>query len=185
MDPSEFTELFRQSANGEANARSQLYDLVYAQLRDRAHLLMASERADHTLETTDLLHETWLRLFSGQATVPGSRAEFLRIASKAMRNVLVDHARRKATAKRGSGYERTPLDLALEGLKRQGCDVLDLSEALDSLRDIDASLAGLVELRFFGGATLKECADVLGCSLPTAERKWGIARFWLRSQLEN
>ncbi len=184
MNPTNVSQLFQEAALGNREAEAKLFDLVCQELRARAHLLMAKERSEHSFDTTDLVHETWLRLFSGNTRGRLAHSHFLRLAATAMRHVLVDHARRKAANKRGPSGNRIALDLAVEGLSRSGCDVVALHDSLDQLRSVDSQLGQLVELRFFGGATLVECAEAMDVALPTVERKWRLARIWLRAQLE-
>jgi RNA polymerase sigma factor (TIGR02999 family) len=178
------TRLLQRAGEGDSEARSALLALLYRELRDLAQSSMRGERRDHTLQPTALVHEAWLRL--AQAEEPPhwrSRAHFLGAAATTMRRVLVDHARRRRTDKRGADAPRIELDDALVGPDSPELDLLALDEALDRLGRRDEELARLVELRFFGGLTNEETARVLGLSTRQVEGGWVAARGWLRREL--
>jgi RNA polymerase sigma factor (TIGR02999 family) len=159
---------------------------VYAELRRIAERLMGGQRADHTLQPTALVHEAYLKLIDREGGGRWKdRRHFVRLAASAMRSVLVDHARGRAAVKR-SGGEREPLPLdQLAGLLESGgVDLLSLDEALSRLEAQDAELARIVELRFFVGLTIDETAAALERSPATVERRWRVARMWLRSELD-
>ncbi|MBI5851989.1 MAG: sigma-70 family RNA polymerase sigma factor [Planctomycetes bacterium] len=162
--------------------RSALDTAIYRELHDLAARQLADQRDDHTLQPTALVHEAYLRI----ARLPGSdergRGQFFALAGKAMRSVLVDHARRRAAAKRQGG-QRIDLTTAIGELGRERIDVLDLDDALRRLADIDQELVTIVELLFFGGMTASEAGEALGVSSRTVERGWRTARAWLRSAL--
>jgi len=176
------TELLARIGDGERSAADELYPLVYAELHALAQRCMGGERRDHTLQPTALVHEAFLKLVGNDG---GARHqdEFLRLAARAMRNVLVDHARRKRSAKRGGGRERAELHddvLASETLPE---DLLAFDEALEKLEQVDPQLARVVELRFFAGHTIEETARILGVSHGTVEGGWRVARLWLAKHL--
>ena len=190
MDPGasdgEATRLLSRLTSGDAAAAHELLPLLYGQLREIAGRLMGDQRGDHTLQATALVNEAWLKLAGpAQRTDWESRGHFLRVASRAMRSVLVDHARARRSDKRGGPDAlRLPLDEALVAAESQVRDLLAFDEALDHLGALDDELAQLVELRFFGGLTHEEIARVLGVSVPTVERRWRTARMLLRKNLE-
>lgn len=158
---------------------------VYAELKRIADALMAGERADHTLEPTALVHEAYARLFVEGVPALEGRAHFLRLAARAMRHVLVDHARARGAGKRGGGEVLSALDHTVAALEREHVELLDLEEALTRLERMDEELARLVELRYFAGLTLPEIAEVEAVSVPTLERRWRVARAWLREALQD
>lgn len=162
-------------------------DEVYAELRSYAQKLLNKERVDHTLQATALVHEAWSRLAhdgSGRWRAPG---EFFAIATRVMEQVLVDHARKHQSVKRGSGRKRQGVDLgnhaAAAGTGEGGVDCVAMHAALVELEKADARAAELVRLRFFAGLTSKQAADVLGISLPAAEGEWRATRAWLSARL--
>src|SRR5262249_48288405 len=158
-----------------------LLPLVYEELRTLAAARMRAESPDHTLQSTALVHEAYLRLVGdGQPRHWHGRAHFFGAAAEAMRRILVDHARRKGAAKRPNGPERVDIDLVRIAAPSPDVDLLALNEALDLLRDHDERKAELVKLRYFGGLTLREVADVLGISESTADADWAYAKSWLR-----
>ena len=184
-DPTRTTSLLTRLAAGDEAAGAELLPLIYEDLRARAARVMQAERADHTLQPTALVHEAWMKLARPRG--PGGsgfdgRSHFLGIAARAMRQVLVDHARRRQAEKRDGG-ERVTLDGALAVYRDEGIDVLDLETALEELAKEDAELAHWVELRFFGGLEVREVADLTGVSHRRVERGWVFARTWLRRYL--
>ena len=145
---------------------------------------MQGERTGHTLQPTALVHEAFLRLVpEGGAPQLEGRAHFLRVAARAMRRILVDHARARDADKRGGGRRPVALDDVLEAFAERDLDVLELSDAVEKLGAVDPELARLVELRFFAGLTIAETAAALGVSTPTVERHWRVARLWLAREL--
>ena len=184
IDPSEATRLLQLVSQGDQEAESELLPLLYQELLRLAGRFMDGERADHTLQPTALVHEAYLRLMVGEGPKRWeSRAHFVRVAAHAMRNVLVDHARARRTTKRGGGEKPVPLDGVVAFFEEQQLDLLVLNEALDRLLELDAELGRVVELRFFVGMTTEEISEVLGLSVPTVERRWRVARMWLRKEL--
>jgi RNA polymerase sigma factor (TIGR02999 family) len=191
-DPGEVTRLFRRLRAGDAPAGEELLAVLYHELHAIARRMMGAERADHTLQPTALVHEAWLRLAGGGADASEDRGHFLRLAGRAMRRVLVDHARARAAVKRGGGAEDVTggTRLSFEGVavekvpfESEPTDVLALDEALGRLEARDAEAARIVELRFFSGLTSAEAAQVLGRSVREIEGGWVFARGWLRREL--
>lgn len=162
--------------------QARLFDAVYQELRQLARAVL--QRRDGTLTPTALVHEAYLRLASGAEIAWENRAHFLGIAARAMRQVLVDHARARSAAKRGGGLRRVTLDskLGIEGGTE--VELLDLNRALDRLAAKDSRMSQVVELRIFGGLTMKEVAHVLGVSKRTVDGDWAMARLWLARELQ-
>ena len=156
--------------------------LVYDELHGIARRHLARERPG-ILQPTALVHEAYLRLIDQTATWQ-NRAQFFAIAARIMRRILVDHARAKHAAKRGGGGQRVALDEALVAFEERAVDLVVLDDAIERLRAIDERKARMVELRFFGGLTAEETADVLGIGLRSVEREWMMAKAWLRGQIE-
>ncbi len=176
--------MLAQVRAGSEAASGELLQLLYGELRDVARRCMEREQADHTLQPTALVHEAWLRLFGGAETPSWeSRAHFVHTAARSMRRVLIDHARARQSAKRGAGARPEPLDRTIAWFEERSIELLDLDRALERLEGFDAELAHLVELRFFGGLSVPEIAPLLGVSVPTVERRWRVARGWLRGEL--
>ena len=178
----EVTRLLRAWGEGDETARDRLIPVVYQALRKRAAAHLRHERPGHTLRPTDLVHETYLRLCDQNAAWE-NRDQFFGVASRLMRRILVDHARRRASAKRGKGM-RVTLAEDLAGSAPGEPDLLDLDAALEELATIDEAQARLVELRYFGGLTLEETASALGLSRTTAGREWATAKAWLYRRLK-
>ncbi len=173
------------SAQGSAApaATERLFNLVYDELRSIAGAYMRRERAEHTLQATALVHEAFLRLVDQTHIQWQNRAHFMGIAARAMRQILIDHARRKSTEKRGGGWERVTLDEGAEAGSELGLNVLELDEALSRFAALDDRAARVVELRVFGGMTVEESAHVLGVSPRTVNNDWSVARMWLTREL--
>jgi len=157
---------------------------VYDELRTLASQQMRHEREGHTLQPTALVHEAYLRLIDGDSVDWNSRAHFFGIAARAMRQILTDHARRKQASKRGGDWQRVTLGPDLLADEESLCEVLELNEALEKLTKKDEMLGRMVELRFFGGLTLDETAEVLGVSRRKVAKDWSAARLWLLRELE-
>lgn len=169
-------------AAGEAEALDDLYPLIYADLRLVAQRRMAAERTGHTLNTTALVHEAYLRLAGGRFDVE-SRVHFLNVAARAMRQVLVDHARRRTSAKRGGQASRVPLEQVLVVAEERSDELLALDGALARLAALDERQARVVEAKVFGGMTIPEMAVALDVSAATVKRDWAMARAWLAKEL--
>jgi RNA polymerase sigma-70 factor, ECF subfamily len=177
-DTRQVTDLLLQMRGGDTQAMDQLVPLVYEELRRLAHAQLRSERPGHTLGTTGLVHETYVRLVD-QTRVPWrDRGHFLMVAAWAMRRILVDYARRNRAARRGGGAVRFTLDQDVPAEER-GEMFLALDEALERLAAVDQRLSRVVEYRYFGGLTEEETADVLGVTRRTVQRDWVKARGWL------
>ena len=182
--PHEFTLILGRARTGDEQARGELIALVYDELRRVASGLMRRERADHTLTPTAVVHEAVIRLLGGAVfdTAP-DRSYLFASAARAMRRILVEHARRRATGRRGGGRRRVPLDRVVESFEAKDLDVIALHEALDRLAEWNERQSQGITLRYFGGLTMAEIAESLGVSLVTVERDWRLARAWLGSQL--
>jgi len=167
----------------DERAAARLFEVVYEELRVVAGGLLRGERAGHTLRPTALVHEAYLRLVDVTGLSPENRAHFFGIAARAMRQVLVDHARRRAAAKRGGGQERITLTDGVAGEEDRAFELLELEEALVRYAEVDPRAARGVELRVFGGLTGAEVAGVLGVSRRTADGDWAMARMWLTREL--
>jgi RNA polymerase sigma factor (TIGR02999 family) len=181
---SEVTTLLGALRAGDPAAQERLVQRVYADLRELAAGLMRRERTDHTLEPTALVHEAVLRLLDQDALPRApNRRYLLAAAARAMRQVLVDHARTRQADKRGGGLHRQPLDDVLEYFSRQKLDVLAVHDALDRLARLDERQSQVVALRVFGGLTLEEVAEQLDVSVATVGNDFRMARAWLRREL--
>jgi len=172
-------------ADGAENARAQLQPLVYEELRRIARLYLRRERPDHTLQATALVHEAYLRLIDQRSVDWRNRAQFIGLAATMMRRVLINYARERSAAKRGGGAKRVSLTVAEGVAESPAVDVVALHEALENLEAIDPRKSRIVELKFFGGLTTVEAADVLEVSHATVERDWKLARAWLYDSLSS
>lgn len=179
----QITELLQAHAAGDAAALDRLLPRVYGELRRIARLRLRREGNAHTLAATDLVHEAYLKLLPVERVDWRSRAHFFAIASRAMRNVLVDHAVRRGAAKRGAGAVVLPLEDGDASTEQPLDDLIALSEALDRLERLDERQAHVVECRFFGGLSLEETAAALNTSAATVSRDWTFARAWLHHEL--
>lgn len=177
------TACLKRWSEGDGEARERLFELVYQQLRGMAHRALQRERADHTLATTDLVHEAYFRLLDLDRIDWQDRAHFFRIASQAMRWILVDYARRRGAAKRGRALHRVPLLDEVLTIEQQAETVLAVDEALSRLNQVNTRLAEVVQLRFFGGLSENATAETLGVSIRTVRRDWIKARGWLYREL--
>ena len=179
----DLTRLLVAWSHGEPGALDRLVPLVYGQLRRQARLQLRHERAGHTLQPTALVHEAFLRLVGQSRAQWQNREQFFAVAARAMRRVLVDHARARAAAKRGDGRTLIALDEAPDPAAPPAVDVLALDQALDRLAAIDLRQARAVELRYFAGLSAPETAAALEVSLATVNRDWAMARAWLFREL--
>jgi len=177
------TMLLQRWAQGDEAAFGDLVPLVYQELRRLAHHRLRSERPDHTLQSTALVNEAFLRLLGGEPAELQNRAHFIAISSRLMRQILVDYMRRRGAGKRDGGI-RIDLELLAELPIQGDAQLLALDEALEGLSRLDDRQARIVEMKFFGGLTAPEIAEVLGISLTTVERDWAVARLWLRRQMD-
>jgi RNA polymerase sigma-70 factor (ECF subfamily) len=181
--PADVTRLLRAWSQGDEDALQKLIPVVYQELRRLAHRYMNRERADHTLETTALVHEAYQRLIDTPQVGWQDRTHFLAVCAQLMRRILVDHARSRRYLKRGGGIRMVPLDEALVAARDRGRDLVALDEALTALAAIDSRKSRVVELRFFGGLTMDETAAVLHVSPDTVLRDWKLAKVWLLHEL--
>ncbi len=178
------TQLPKKFESGDRHAAEQLFADVYGELRALAARYLHRERKSHTLQPTALVHEAYLK-FAGQTRFDGQgRAHFLAVAAHAMRQVLVDHARRHRAAKRGGNRHRIALDDNLVVESRREVDLLALEVALTRLAKLDPRPAKMIELRFFGGLSIAEVAKVMEMSKRSVEREWTMVRAWLRRELK-
>jgi RNA polymerase sigma-70 factor, ECF subfamily len=178
------TALLGELTKGNPEAGPKLIPLVYDELRRLADGYMRRERTGHTLQATALVHEAYLKLLGQHSVDWQNRAHFFGIAAQVMRRVLIDHARRHVRDKRGGGKEAVPLDEALVFSPERSSEFLELDSALERLAERDARLAKIVELRFFGGLTVEETAEVVGISPKTVKRDWTVAKAWLHGELK-
>jgi len=176
------TELLAKWRAGDQEALDALVPLVYNELRKAAHRYLRNERPAHTLQSTALVHEAYLRLGRQEVKEFENRAHFLAISAQLMRQILVEYARGRNAAKRNAGY-RVMLDDTLNLFKARSVDLVALDDALKELARLDPRQSRVVELRFFGGLSTEETAAVLGISSATVKRDWSTARIWLRHQM--
>ena len=181
--PKQVTQLLVDWSHGDQSALDQLMPLVYDELRRLAHRHMARERGQHTLQTTALVNEAYLRLVEQKDVHWQNRAHFFAIAAQMMRRILIDYARKRGYAKRGGGAPHVPLDEAAVLSEERAADLIALDEALNSLAALDEQQCRVVELRFFGGLTIEETAAVLGLSVDKVKREWSTAKAWLAKQM--
>jgi RNA polymerase sigma factor (TIGR02999 family) len=179
--PGQVTKLLQHWRQGDDEALRALVPLVYQELRRLAHYYLRAERPDHTLQSTALVHEAYLRLVGGQAA-PQNRAHFIAVASRLMRQILVDYARGRGAAKRDGGC-RITLENADVLAGNGDAELLALDHALNELSSIDERQGKIVEMKFFGGLSAPEIAEALGISRATVDRDWATARVWLHRQM--
>jgi RNA polymerase sigma-70 factor (ECF subfamily) len=180
--PGEITRLLAELENRREEAVPRLFELLYQELRRVAQHHLANEPSDHTLQATALVHEAYLRLV-GEGGNWQSRAHFFGVASSAIRHILVDHARAKRAAKRPGSQRKVELDKALVISRESFDSVIDIDFALSRLASKDPRQGRIVELRYFGGLTAEEAAEVLNVSVNTVKRDWSVARVWLHGEL--
>lgn len=178
--PHDVTQLLVAWGNGDQSARDQLMPLVYDELHRLAHQYMNRERPGHTLQTSALVNEAFLRLVDQRDVHWQNRAHFLGVAAQMMRRILVDYARNRQYAKRGGNACQVSLDEAVIVANERSADVVALDEALKSLAEFDLRKSQIVELRFFGGLSIDETAEVLTVSPGTVMRDWTLAKAWLK-----
>ena len=181
--PQNVTQLLIGWSKGDKEALDTLVPLVYDELRRQASRYLRRERVGHTLQTTALIHEAYLRLIDQKNVHWQNRAHFFGIAAQLMRRILVDHARTKKRAKRGGSNIRVSFDEANVMVQGQDLDIVALDEALERLAEIDEQQSRIVELRFFSGLTVEETAEVLGISPATVKRDWSMAKAWLHREI--
>jgi RNA polymerase sigma factor (TIGR02999 family) len=181
--PSQVTKLLQGWRAGERSASDALLPLVYDELRRLAHHHLRNERPHHTLQSTALVNEAYLRLVGQNLPKLENRAHFFAIAAQLMRQILVDYARRHRASKRGSGICLLELDDATALPQRKNVDVVALDDALNALAEIDPRQSRVVELRFFAGLSVEETSEVMGIATATVQRDWTAARAWLHREI--
>ncbi len=181
--PQEVTHLLKAWSQGDRAALDQLMPLVYSELHRIAHRHLGRERLGHTLQPTALVNEAYLRLIDQKGVQWQNRAHFFAVAARLMRRILVDYARARQCAKRGGGVARVRLEEAAELAEEGAAEVVALDDALSSLAALDERKSRIVELRFFGGLSIEETAEVLKVSPGTVMREWTLAKAWLRREI--
>lgn len=183
LNQRDVTELLAAWNDGDADALDHLMGLLYPKLRRIAHQHLVRRRPGESLDSTALANETYLKLVRAGGIRCENRAHFLALCAQIMRRILVDHVRRRGFAKRGGGAPHLPLDDVVLVAQERSVEVLALDEALTALALVDPRKSRVVELRYFGGLTIEEAAEVLGVSVDTAKRDWRMARAWLLAEL--
>ncbi len=184
-DQTDVADTLVQVADGSDEAADRLMPLVYDRMRGLARSMLDRESPSHTLQPTALVNEVFLKMTDQNRVDWRGKSHFFAIGAKVMRRILVDHARTKKRQKRGGGMHRIPLEDGLQVSNRNDEDVLAIEEALTKLADMDPRQAEIIELRFYGGLTVQEVAEVLRVSKRTVESEWAMARAWLRRELSN
>jgi RNA polymerase sigma factor (TIGR02999 family) len=184
-EPQQVTQLLADWGQGDHAALEKLTPLIYEELRRLAHYYMEGQRPDHTLQTTALVNEAYVRLADQKRPNFNNRSHFLAVAAKAMRQILVNHAKAAQRQKRGAGASKVELEKAALISPEQPRAILDLNDALERLAMLDSRKAQVVELRYFGGLNQEEIAEVLKISTVTVRRDWVFARAWLYAELHN
>jgi len=179
------TQLLIEVTNRNSAAVDVLLPLIYDELRSLAANYLRRERSNHTLEPTALVHEAYLRMVDQTQVNWQNRAHFFGVAAQMMRRILVDHARAHNAEKRGQDFQKFSLDEHIDKAIERSSDLVALDDALQSLSEIDEQKARIVELRFFGGLSIDETAEVLGVSAPTVKRQWRMAKAYLYGQVQN
>jgi RNA polymerase sigma factor (TIGR02999 family) len=185
VSPHRVTQLLAEWSNGDSAALTELTPLVYEELRRIAHHYMEGQRPDHTLQTTALVNEAYLRLADQTNPSWQNRAHFFAVAARAMRQIVVDYARSQQSQKRGGGLLRIELDEAAIISPAESKEIVDLHEALERLATLDSRKAQVVELKYFGGLNYDEMAEVLKISRVTVRRDWRVAKAWLYTELHD
>jgi RNA polymerase sigma factor (TIGR02999 family) len=183
--PHEVTSLLLRWGQGDRAALDALTPLVYDELHRLASRYLRRERPDHTLQSTALVHEAYLRLVDQRNVHWQNRAQFYGLAAELIRRILVDHARARQAAKRGGAMFKLTLDEALDATAPRDLDLVRLDDAMAALAQLDLQQCRVVELRFFAGLTIEETAEVLGISIATVKRDWVMAKAWLRRELSD
>lgn len=181
--PNELTQLLRNWGEGDRGALEELLPLVHAELRRLARRHMNREGAGHTLQTSALINEAYIKLAEGRGAAWQDRTHFFAVAARVMRQILIDHARAHHYAKRGGGARKVPLDEAADVTEQRAAELVALDEALEGLATLDQRKARIVELHFFGGLSIKETAEVMSLSTATVDRELRSAKAWLRREM--
>ena len=182
QDSENLTQLLIKASNGDKDSLDEILPLVYDELRKIAQNYLNRERGDHTLQATALVHEAYLRLIDQRQVDWKNRSQFFGLASQMMRRILVNHAENYKAQKRGSG-QKLQLDETVDVSFEENLDLIDLDNALKKFAEFDEQKSKIVEMRFFGGLTIEETAEVLGKSHATIEREWAFAKAWLYREL--
>lgn len=183
-EPQDVTRLLIEWSKGDKLVLEELFPLVYGELQKIAHRYLRGENRAITLQTTALVHEAYLKLIDQNRVQWQNRAHFFGIAAQAMRRILLDNARRRLAGKRGQGARHVSIDSGeIDVSDERAAELLDLDEALERLQEVDPDKARIVELRYFGGLSIEEAAEVLGVSVATVNRNWRTARAWLLGEL--
>ncbi len=180
----DISQLLKAWGQGDESALDRLMPLVYDELRRRAHRQMAREKAGHTLETTALVNEAYLRLVAGRKVSWQDRAHFFTLSARLMRRILVDHARSRDRVKRGGLIQKIPLGESLAVPLRMDDNLVALDDALSALSEADSRKAQVVEMRFFGGLSVEQTAEALGVSVSTVMSDWRMAKVWLLREMQ-
>lgn len=178
------TQLLVNWSKGDKSALDQMTPILYDELRRLARHFLAAERPDHTLQPTALVHEAYIRLVDQRSVDWRNRAQFLGLAASMMRRILINHAQAHNAAKRQGSADLIALDEAMGAVAQPKLDLLSLNRSLDELTRLDPQQARVVELRYFGGLSIEETAEVIGVSPATVKREWATARLWLLQQME-
>lgn len=180
---SDITRILATLSDGDRVAAAELLPLVYGELRAMASAYLRHERCDHTLQSTALVHEAYLKLAGGEPRTWEDRRHFFRMAAAVMRHILVSHARARARDKRGGGRHKVPLEDAVAWFEDRSCDLVALDDALGKLAALHRRKARVVELRFFTGFSVEETAEALDVSPRTVKSDWGFAKLWLLREI--
>lgn len=183
--PNEVTQLLVSWSNGNKDALDRLLPLVYAELRRLARRYMGRESPGHTLQTSALINEAYLKLVDQRNVQWQNRAHFFAVAAQVMRHILIDHARSRHYAKRGAGARRISLDDTAVLSDERAAELVALDDALTALADLDPRKSRIIELRFFGGLSIEETAEIMQVSPVTVTREWRAARAWLRREMSS
>jgi RNA polymerase sigma factor (TIGR02999 family) len=184
-NPKIITRLLDEASTGNQKAASELLPLVYRELHALASKRMASERPEHTLQATALVHEAYLRLVGAQQTTWKGKGQFCLAAAEAMRRILIEHARKRGRVKRGGDYQRVSLDIEVLAREAQPEEITAVDDAIRRLEEKDSRVGEIVRLRFFVGLSVAETAAALGLSDRTVRREWALARAWLSRELKD
>jgi len=182
--PSEITQMLIELTGGNRDVVNQILPHIYDELRRLAGSYLRRERADHTLQPTALVHEAYMKLIDQKQVHWQNRAHFFGIAAQVMRRILMDHARKNTAEKRGGDADKLPLEEEILVVSHEkSADLIALDDALQALAEFDEQKAKIVELRYFGGLSIEETAEVMGVSVPTINRQWRMAKAWLHAEL--
>ena len=181
--PSQVTQLLVSWGNGNQQSLEALIPLVYDELRRQARRYLRRERPDHTLQSTALVHEAYVKLIDQRQATWHNRSQFFGVAAQLMRRILVDHARSRGAIKRGAGVTKLAIAEEVAALEMRNVDLISLDASLKQLEQMDPQQARIVELRFFSGLSIEDTADALGISTATVKRDWALAKAWLYREI--